>query len=371
MKIMSGIKILLVALVLAGIAGTGAALSLSNSEDGKVQTISIVTDSSWKSLDAKVKGWTSIDLDDSYWENAEVLDIELSEKGFEKANVIWYPGYPMPGTSYFRKNITLNGKVVAGRMVVHENTYIGAYLKNIYVNDNLIRTRAPGHWGSSIQELDITPYLREGKNIIAVEGDSRPYWAIIATIRVASTPTLTPTPEFTSTVSDTSPMPSGQPSKSASVSREKTDVVLGEDILLKLSAVNLITKPKMHVQVIIIPPSGMSVTSSEFVQSGAGQFTTTYELEPGKGRDIEVRIRSNQVGDFNVNGRIVYYFGDEKDKAEDHTLNLPIKVRKEIASTPAQNPTAAPAQKSTLGFELIIGISALLLAVILKRRCYK
>jgi hypothetical protein len=90
---------------------------------------------------------------------------------------------------------------------------------------------------------------------------------------------------------------------------EKTDVVLGEDILLKLSAVNLITKPAMHVQVIIIPPSGMSVTSSAFAKSGAGQYTTTYELEPGTGKDIEVAIRSNQVGDFDVNGRIIYYFG--------------------------------------------------------------
>ncbi|MBU4492555.1 MAG: DUF11 domain-containing protein [Euryarchaeota archaeon] len=142
-------------------------------------------------------------------------------------------------------------------------------------------------------------------------------------------------PSFESIPSITSPpMPSTVSVKSASVSLhgEKTDVVLGEDILLKLSAVNLITKPIMHVQVIIIPPSGMSVTSSEFVQSGAGQFTTTYELEPGKGRDIEVRIKSNQVGDFNVNGRIIYYFGDDKEKAEDQTLNLPIKVRKEIGS---------------------------------------
>ena len=76
---------------------------------------------------------------------------------------------------------------------------------------------------------------------------------------------------------------------------EKTDVVLGEDILFKLSAVNLITKPTMHVQVIIIPPSGMSVTSSAFAKSGAGQYTTTYELEPGTGKDIEVAIRSNQL----------------------------------------------------------------------------
>ena len=116
------------------------------------------------------------------------------------------------------------------------------------------------------------------------------------------------------------------PSASVSLHGEKTEVVLGEDILLKLSAVNLITKPTMHVQVIIIPPSGMTVSSSEFVQSGAGQYTTTYELEPGQGKDIEVRIESVQAGDFNVEGRVVYYFGNNIKNAEDYTLKLPIKV---------------------------------------------
>ncbi len=82
--------------------------------------------------------------------------------------------------------------------------------------------------------------------------------------------------------------------------REKTDVVLGEDILLKLSEVNLINKPPMTVQVILYPPSGMSVTGSDFVKSGAGIYTTTYTLNPGDGKDIEVHIKSNQVGDFVV-----------------------------------------------------------------------
>ena len=138
---------------------------------------------------------------------------------------------------------------------------------------------------------------------------------------------------------------------------EKTDVVLGEDVLLKLSAVNLITKPTMHVQVIIIPPSGMSVTSSEFVQSGAGQFTTTYELDSGKGRDIEVRIKSNQVGDFDVDGRIIYYFGDDVENSEDHTLTLPINVR---AEADGQNPTPQPSEPSP-GFGLIATFFVILL----------
>jgi len=109
----------------------------------------------------------------------------------------------------------------------------------------------------------------------------------------------------------------------------KTDVVLGEDILLKPSAVNLITSPTMHVQVTIIPPSGMGVTSSAFLESGAWQYTTTYELEPGTGKDIEVEIRSNQVGNSNVNSRIIYDFSDDCEGDEDHTLTLPITVRTE------------------------------------------
>lgn len=135
--------------------------------------------------------------------------------------------------------------------------------------------------------------------------------------------TPTATPALTSAPQTTTPVPSA----SVGLYGEKTDVDLGEDIVLKLSAVNLITKPVMNVQVILIPPSGMSVTSSEFATSGAGQYTTTYKLEPGSGRDIEVRIKTSQAGDFTVKGRIVYYFGDNTSTAEDHTLELPIKVR--------------------------------------------
>ncbi len=162
--------------------------------------------------------------------------------------------------------------------------------------------------------------------------------------------------------------PDDQPMQNASVSLhgEKTDVILGEDILLKLSAINLITKPLMHVQVILIPPSGMSVTSSEFSMVAAGQFAANYELQPGYGRDIEVGIRSNQVGDFNVNGRIIYYFGDDKEKAEDQTLNLPIKVRKEPGQTAPAG--SADVTAKAPGFEAIAGIMALLLIILNKRK---
>jgi len=133
-----------------------------------------------------------------------------------------------------------------------------------------------------------------------------------ATLTVVSSPGLQPT---------------APPNASVKLHGERTDVGIGDDILLKLSAVNLITKPVMHVQIIIIPPSGMSVASSGFVMSGAGQFTSDYEIDPGVGRDIEVRIVANQIGNYTVEGRVIYYFEDDVENAEDYTLRLPIRVR--------------------------------------------
>jgi len=166
-----------------------------------------------------------------------------------------------------------------------------------------------------------------------------------------------------------------QKSRNASLSLhgEKTNVAPGEEILLKLSALSLITKPKMHAQVIIIPPSGMSVTSSEFSKDAAGQFSSNFELEPGAGRNIEVKMKSNQVGDFNVKARIVYYFGEEKDRVEDQTLELPITVRKEPGQTISMiaDQNAKSAMK-TPGFEIIMVLICILsVAMFDKRRCMK
>ncbi|MEA3324873.1 MAG: PGF-CTERM sorting domain-containing protein, partial [Euryarchaeota archaeon] len=128
--------------------------------------------------------------------------------------------------------------------------------------------------------------------------------------------------------------------------------------------------PTMRVQVIIIPPSGWSVTSSEFAKSGAGQYTTTYELDPGTGKDIEVAIRSNQVGDFDVNGRIIYYFGDDRDDSEDHTLILPITVRAEAEPGVGQTADKSESEgSSTPGFGAVVAAAGgLLVALLIKRR---
>ena len=115
---------------------------------------------------------------------------------------------------------------------------------------------------------------------------------------------------------------------------EKTDVYLGEDIITKLSIVNLISNPKMYAQVIILPPSGMSVTSAIFTKTSAGQFTADFEIDPSEGgKEIEIILRPNQVGEFNVKGRVVYYFGNDKENKQDYPLDLAVSVRRPTVLT--------------------------------------
>jgi len=144
---------------------------------------------------------------------------------------------------------------------------------------------------------------------------------------------------------------------------EKTDVHMGEDILAKLSIVNLVSNPKMHAQVIILPSSGMSVTSADFTKVSAGQFAADYTLEPGDGRDVEIRLRSNQVGEFNIKGRVVYYFGSDSENTQDYALELPVSVRRTTVLTAVEDSKSQP--KGLQGFEvLLLGVGIIAFVII-------
>ncbi|MBU3968350.1 MAG: DNRLRE domain-containing protein [Euryarchaeota archaeon] len=192
---------------------------------------------------------------------------------------------------------------------------------------------------------------------------NKPY--ILVDFTAPSSPPPSPTtPAPTETLTST-PNPCSTSTSSVNLHGEKTDVIIGENVLLKLSAINIIGNPIMHVQVIIIPPNGWSVTSSEFSKSGAGQYVTMYDLKPVDGsRDIEVNIMPNQIGDnFEVKGRIIYYFGDDLSTKEDCTLKLPIKVKENSTTNPSPTSTTMP-QPPTPGLTLTLWISILILFLI-------
>jgi len=169
-------------------------------------------------------------------------------------------------------------------------------------------------------------------------------------LRVAQSPKVTsPAPTPVETVKELS--------ASVSLHREKTNVVVGEDVLLKLSVVNLITKPVMNVQVIIKPPSGMSVTSTEFSQGAAGQYTSKYKLEPGDSKVIVVSLKPNEKGNFIVEGWVVYYFGDDITSKKEEILKEPITVRSPGEITPTSSPQGG---ETSDGSSTILGLFAII-----------
>jgi len=60
----------------------------------------------------------------------------------------------------------------------------------------------------------------------------------------------------------------------------RTTIKKSEDAVFTLSAVNPIGNPSMTVQLILKPPSGVSVTSSSFAKAGAGIYTCTQKSMP-------------------------------------------------------------------------------------------
>ena len=188
-----------------------------------------------------------------------------------------------------------------------------------------------------------------------------------------TTPGPTPNPTPTQTLTPTS-IPTTKPGEvSVYLYGQKTAVNVGEDIILSLSAVNLITKPTMTVQLILKVPSGMSITSSEFIKGGGGQYTASYDVEPGDIRQIEVHIMTNQIGNFNVVGEIYYYFGSDKEGSQFQTNSLPVTVNQVPPNTtPSTTPANNSGSKGVSGtmLAIIIGVCTATVGGVLARVIY-
>jgi PKD repeat protein len=140
----------------------------------------------------------------------------------------------------------------------------------------------------------------------------------------------------------------------------KTDVNVGEEVILYLSAVNPITSPgTLIVQLTLRIPSGWSITSSGFAHGGGGLRTNTYEIGQGPNpKQIEVHILANEPFEGEVVGFMDYYFG-EGTKYHNET-GLP------VTASPEENENDITVLPSTTSVDPKSGgISGTIIAVII------
>ena len=135
---------------------------------------------------------------------------------------------------------------------------------------------------------------------------------------------------------------------------QRTEVLIGDEVILILSVVNPITSPgDLVVQLTLKIPSGWSVTSTEFSTATTGLATAVYRVEKGAQRHISVNLRANEPYQGQITGNIDYYV--EGSEAKHHTeSSLPVVARSEV---PTQEPTSDASGSSGKGtLWVIVGV---------------
>ena len=165
-------------------------------------------------------------------------------------------------------------------------------------------------------------------------------------------------PPVTSPAPVTAPPTPRPPEDSVFLDIQSTDVTTGQDIVIDISASNLINNPAMTVKVVLLIPAGLSLTSDNFTEDDGEQYTAIYNVEPGDMRQIEILIKSNQAGDFDIFGELSYYFGDNETYANLQIFAFPVTVS--AAEIPAQAPELIPPPEESFfsDWRIILGVIA-------------
>ena len=135
---------------------------------------------------------------------------------------------------------------------------------------------------------------------------------------------------------------------------QRTDVLIGDEVILILSVVNPITSPgDLIVQLTLHIPSGWSVTSTEFSSATTGLATAVYRVEKGSQRHISVNLKANEPYQGQITGNIDYYV--EGDEAKHRTENsLPVVARKEAPRQESTSDASGGSGRGTLW--VIVGV---------------
>jgi hypothetical protein len=244
--------------------------------------------------------------------------------------------------------------------------------------------------GYRFVDIDLSPYKMSSEFYVRFRCDdfSSGYLYIddlkivqgTPTPATTTTPVSSPTPAQTTTPAASSPtalqpeLTPGQPY--VDLYGHKTDVSVGEEIIIYLSAVNPIISPgPLLVQLTLRIPSGWSIISSGFGNVVGGMSTNTYEIEQGPNtKAIEVHILANEPYKGNVTGYMDYYFKGEESKYHNETT-LPVtaslaRPSPESANTPAPATTNEGKGLSGTAIAIIIGVSTATMGGVLARVIY-
>lgn len=124
----------------------------------------ILSDGTWLFTRNAPVGWKNVEFDDSDWSRAALVESAYPIPGSPAAGLWEYPYvYKQYHTLYFRKTFDVQVLPARARLVVVADDSV-----NVYLNGNMIYT--DNFKNASYLELDVTQWLRLGKNVLALQG---------------------------------------------------------------------------------------------------------------------------------------------------------------------------------------------------------
>ena len=126
-------------------------------------------DSDWRFVLADTATMAAVDYNDAHWRRLDVPHDWAIEGDFSASNPSGAGGGALPGgVGWYRKYFEVKSEEVKSEKLFLE--FDGVYMNStVYVNGRKVGTRP---YGYSSFEYDITPYVREGRNVVAVRVDN-------------------------------------------------------------------------------------------------------------------------------------------------------------------------------------------------------
>ena len=168
-------------------------------------------------------------------------------------------------------------------------------------------------------------------------------------------PTVTPTPRPGATATPRPTPGRGEPIISFHASQ--TEIVTGSPVTLTLSVVNSIGKPEMTLQFILQLPSGWSVTGEGIDESCSVQCVANYKVPSGENRDFRLEAVPSQTGQFRIDSRMEWYYGNAQLQLASKFESLMLNVAERVAPDVPVNLHATQTQVE-LGQTIELNLSA-------------
>ncbi len=146
---------------------------------------------------------------------------------------------------------------------------------------------------------------------------------------------------------------------SVALTSTRTQATLDQDIILPLSIINPSANDcDMIADLVISVPSGVSVEGTGFTLGGSNQFIGTFTVEPGKHRNIDLRVKANEPGKKLVQGTATYYPSGNKDAYQIFDLSASVQFLAPLPSAVASAITNTDPRPSP-GMEFPLALAAL------------